>query len=134
MKTTQLQTEMTVEEYICYLYLSIADADMTITDKELESVRTSMKRILSRHHSTINLTVDAIIYTTQCQILQQSEEEKKHLISSLSKKYPLPADVRLDIISDLHELIHADEFVALSEYNMLNYIRLCLTERELMMA
>ncbi len=126
MKTAAIQTEISKEEYICYLYLSIADADMHISDKEIVAVQLGMKRLLSRHCPPLRIDVEEMVHSVQSAIRLQSEDEKKEVILHLSKRYPLSIDMKMDLISDIHELIHADEFIALSEYNMLNFIRLCL--------
>lgn len=115
-----------MEEYICYLYLAIADADMHIADKEVEAARAGLEKLKMRHYPQSNEKMATILKSVEGFIRTQSEYEKKQTISHLSKKYPLSIDMKIDIISDMHELIHADEFVAMSEYNMLNYIRLCL--------
>lgn len=115
-----------MEEYICYLYLSIADADMHIAQTEVDAVHAGLEKLKARYYPQSGVALDTLMKTLQGFIKTQSEEEKKSLISSLSQKYPLSIDMKIDIISDMHELIHADEFIAMSEYNMLNYIRLCL--------
>jgi len=126
MKASSAQQELKMEEYICYLYLAIADADMHIAATEVEAARAGLEKLRSRHYPQSGEVMSTILKSVEGFIKTQSEYEKKQTISNLSKKFPLSVDLKIDIISDMHDLIHADEFVAMSEYNMLNYIRLCL--------
>lgn len=126
MKASSIQHELKMEEYICYLYLAIADADMHIAAQEVEAAKAGLEKLKSRHYPQSGETTSSILKSLEGFIKTQSEYERKQTISRLSKKYPLPVDLKIDIISDMHDLIHADEFIAMSEYNMLNYIRLCL--------
>jgi hypothetical protein len=132
MKRSAQQTEITKEEYICYLYLSIADADMHISDIEIEALKTGLRRILTRHYPPLRVDIEQMIYAQQHAIRLQTDDQKKEIIFALSKKHPLSIDMKLDILSDIHDLIQADDFIALSEYNMLNYIRLCLMNDSLL--
>jgi uncharacterized tellurite resistance protein B-like protein len=126
MKASSAPHELKMEEYICYLYLAIADADMHIAATEVEAARVGLEKLRSRHYPQSSETVAPVLESVEKFIRTQSEYEKKQTISRLSKKFPLSVDLKIDIISDMHDLIHADEFVAMSEYNMLNYIRLWL--------
>lgn len=126
MKNSPAPKEMKMEEYICYLYMAIADADMHIAAKEIEALKAGMEKLKARYYPQSTEVLDTLVQTIQGYIRTQSEEEKRGIIARLSAKYPLTVDMKIDIISDIHELIHVDEFVAMSEYNMLNYIRLCL--------
>lgn len=118
--------ELKIEEYICYLYLAIADADMNIVAKEIAAVEAGLKKLKERYYPQSAEALDTLIPTMKHYIQTQSEQEKRDIIERLSKRFPLDFDIKIDIIGDMHELIHADEFVAMSEYNMLNYIRVCL--------
>jgi hypothetical protein len=124
-----LRPDLKLEEYICYLYLCIASADLLILDKEVFTLKKGINKLVSLHFPQLNIDVDALVVHLISAMSSLSENEKRDILFQQSKKHPLPFDVKSQIVNDMHELIHTDENVAFSEYNMLSYIKTCLIEQ-----
>lgn len=117
-----------IEEYIAYMYLSIADADMDITDLELRVIRKRVSMLLRKYFPNINVDLDFLLKHLRSAVETLSDFERMKIIDSLNKKHQLSKEVQTEIISDLHELINVDNEVAFTEYTLINYIRACFVE------
>lgn len=118
----------TVEEYLAYLYLSIADADMDIKDSELDSIKKKLQPLLHQYFPSIHVDMDFLLKNLRMAVQTGSEMERIRTIEELNKKYRLSKDLQIDILSDLHDLINVDDQVSFSEYALMNYIRVCFAE------
>ncbi len=124
----QIAIHWTVEEYLAYLYLSIASADMDLTAMELHVIETKLAPLLSRHFPSIQIDIRFLLKNLHRTAVTSSEMERIHIIEELNKKYKLSKEMQADVLSDLHDLINVDDKIAFSEYAMMHYIRACFAE------
>lgn len=117
-----------VEEYLAYLYLSIADADMQVSDVELKTIKWRLKPLFEQYFPNLHIDIDFLIQNLKKVVETGSEMDRYKIIEELNQKYKLSKELRIEILSDLHDLINVDDVLAFSEYNMMNYIRACFSE------
>jgi len=114
-----------VEEYIAFLYMSIAGADLSITEKEVSKIGRRFSGILIQHFPDSKFEFKSLLRNIRKEVETHSPIEHKQAIEILNRKYHLPLDIQMDVISDLHELISVDDFVDHSEYALMNFIKVC---------
>lgn len=123
-------TSWKVEEYLAYLYLSIADADMQVSDMELKTIKWRLKPLFEQYFPDLHVDIDFLIQNLRKAVENSSEMDRYRIIEKLNQKYKLSRELRIEILSDLHDLINVDDVLAFSEYNMMNYIRACFSEHQ----
>jgi uncharacterized tellurite resistance protein B-like protein len=116
------------EHFIAYLYLAVASADSVTTDEEIAMAHRKAKKIFDEYYKEGHLDHDIVVDEVVSEIKSHSDQEKTDLIIAMNKKIKLTEDERMDIISDLTDIIEIDESVAGSEHNMLQFIRLTLSK------
>jgi uncharacterized tellurite resistance protein B-like protein len=125
----QFPDTATIEEYIAYLYLAIAGADLNISDKEFYKIGRRISGLLVQHFPETKFEFKTLLRTVRSVVEKKSPSEYKKVIETLNKKYHLPVDIQMDIIADLHELINIDDFIDQSEYALINFIKVCFVEK-----
>lgn len=115
----------TLEEYIAFLYLALASADLDITEKEVAKIGRRISGILVQHFPDTKFEFKSLIRTIRKYVESHSPIEHKQVIETLNRKYHLPLDIQMDIIADLYELISIDEVIDHSEYALMNFIKVC---------
>ena len=132
MKTMDLKMETIlaswkVEEYIAYLYLSIANADMSIAKIELELINHRLSLLLKSYFPNVNVDVVNLLEYLKTASEMKSDLERIKIIEALSKKYRLSLEIKWQIVSDLLELVHVDDQMVYSEYRLMHYIEASFT-------
>lgn len=115
---------------MAYLYLSIADADMQVSDMELKTIKWRLKPLFEQYFPDLHVDIDFLIQNLRKAVENSSEMDRYRIIEKLNQKYKLSRELRIEILSDLHDLINVDDVLAFSEYNMMNYIRACFSEHQ----
>ena len=116
-----------VEEYIAYLYLSIANADMSVVKLELDLIHHRLNHLLKKYFPNVNVDVPNLLGNLRVASEMKSDLERLKIIEALSKKYRLPLEIKGQIVSDLLELVHIDDKLAYSEYRLMHYIEASFT-------
>ena len=116
-------TNWKVEEYIAYLYLSIATADMEVSKQEMEMIHKRLDLLLKCYYPKIHVDVMFLLNNLRALTETKSELEKMEMIDELTLKHRLSYEVKTQIVSDLMELVSVDDKVAFSEYHLMHYIR-----------
>lgn len=122
-------SKWTIEEYLVFIYLSIADADVHVSNEELLVVTTKLKQLLTSHFPAIETDLDFLTGTLMKSLEVKTEEDKKNILILLNKQYPLSPILQKHIVNDLKELIHSDELATLCEFEMLSFIRQCFAQK-----
>lgn len=117
-----------VEEYLAYLYLSIADADMQMSEVELKTIKWRLKPLFEQYFPNLNVDIEFLIQNLKRVVETGSEMDRYRIIEELNQKYKLSRELKIEILSDLHDLINVDDVLVFSEYNLMNYIRVCFAE------
>ena len=116
-----------VEEYIAYLYLSIANADMSVAKIELDLIHHRLNFLLKNYFPNVSVDVRNLLENLRIASEMKSDPERIRIIEALSKKYRLPLEIKGQIVSDLLELVHADDKLVYSEYRLMHYIEASFT-------
>ena len=116
-----------VEEYIAYLYLSIANADMSIAKIELDLIHHRLAILLKTNFPSISVDVANLLDNLRIASEMKSDLERIKIIEALSKKYRLSLEIKGQIVSDLLELVHVDDQMVYSEYRLMHYIEASFT-------
>lgn len=116
------------EHYIAYLYLASADSDSETTQEELSMASRKFSRLLKEYFESENIAADAVFNDVFGEIMEHTEPEKTDLINALNKRFHLEDDVKTDIISDLTDIISADDQVQASEHYMVSFVRVVLSK------
>jgi len=127
-KITSIDTfaeSATLEEYIAFLYMALAGADLAITEKEVSKIGRRFSGLLVQHFPDTKFEFKSLLRTIKKNVESHSPIEHKQVIEILNRKYHLPLDIQMDIIADLHELISIDDVVDQSEYALMNFIKVC---------
>ena len=116
-----------VEEYIAYLYLSIANADMSIAKTEMDLIHHRLNHLLQNYFPNVNMDVANLLENLRTASEMKSDMDRLKIIEALSKKYRLPLEIKGQIVSDLLELVHVDDQMVYSEYRLMHYIEASFT-------
>ncbi|MBC7388066.1 MAG: hypothetical protein H7329_02535 [Opitutaceae bacterium] len=116
-----------VEEYIAYLYLSIANADMSIVKIELDLIHHRLTNLLKNNFPNVTVDVATLLDHLRIASEMRSDLERIKIIEALSKKYRLSLEIKGQIVSDLLELVHVDDKMVYSEYRLMHYIEASFT-------
>ncbi len=114
--------------YISYLYLAIADADNNTTVEEIEMSKRKVKNVLDEYYKADGIDHNSVVDVVREEIKHHSDTEKTDLINEFNKKFKLSEDVKMDVISDLTDIIESDDQVQAAEHYMLSFIRLVLNK------
>ncbi|MDX2196900.1 MAG: hypothetical protein NW207_10815 [Cytophagales bacterium] len=117
-----------VEHYIAYLYLSIADSDNETTDEELALVTKKLKKLFDEYYQGAHLNHVVVMQEVLAEIKNHTDQEKTEIINNLNKKFPLEEFQKMDIISDLTDVIESDDSVSSSEHYMLSFLRAVMSK------
>lgn len=112
------------EHFIAYLYLVVADSDAETTEEELEMALRKSKKIVAEYISEASSSFDAVFESVKGELGHHEDSERKTTIDMLAKKIKLDDDLKVDIVSDLNDIISSDDTVQDSEHSTVNYIRL----------
>ena len=115
--------EWTIEEYIAYLYLSIANADMSVSQIELDMIHYRLELLLKSYYPQISVDVKFLLENLRRASEMKTDYERKLIIDKLNDKYNLANEVKAQIVSDLLDLVHADDKLVYSEYTLMHYIQ-----------
>ena len=118
-----------VEEYLAYLYLSIADADMQMSELEIKTIKWRLKPLFEHYFPDLHVDVEFLIQNLKRIVETGSEMDRYRIIEELNQKYKLRQEIKIEILSDLHDLINVDDVLVFSEYNLMNFIRVCFSEQ-----
>jgi len=121
--------DLQLEEYLCYLYLCMASADMYILDAELDSIKNAVRNVLSRHFPNSKADVGAIVNGLVEANVRETEEQKREKLNAISKNHPLPFAAKMQIMDDMNVLMHSDKNLSPGEIAMFAFIRECLLEK-----
>lgn len=112
----------TVEDFLTYLYQIVADADMQTAESEVETIKTSVSKILSDYYGIENYSYEKSlekIQNTEGVSIMRCNEVIKKLIPS----YEFSKEVKKAIASDLDKIASADNKVTASERETLSLIK-----------
>lgn len=109
--------------FIAYLYLAIADADSETTKEEIEMARRKVKKVLDEYYKNDGTDHAGVVDEVLGEIANHSDQEKTDLINEMNKKFKLSEDTRMDVVSDLTDIIESDDKVQAAEHYMLSFIR-----------
>jgi hypothetical protein len=126
--TVSMPANCTLEEYLAYLYLSIANADMEISDLELQVIEARLTPLLRQYFPKLQVDMQFLLKNLRRVVVCGSEMDRIRIIEELNKKYTLSKELQETVLSDLHDLVNVDDRVAFSEYAMMHYIRACFAE------
>src|SRR4051812_22865818 len=110
-----ITTTWVFEHYLIYLYISIADCDCIVSDKELESIRLNTFKALDPERAT------KLIREVYSEYRSHTPQEKRNFIKENAAKYLRAESIRNKVIDDLHHLANTDE--ESEEQIMFRYIR-----------
>ena len=119
----------TIEEYIAYLYLAIADADFIISEKEFYKIGRRISGLLVQHFPDTKFEFKSLLRSIKKEIEKSSPDQHKRTIELLNKRFTLTPDIQMDIVSDLNEIINIDDKIEYSEYMLMNFIKVCFIEK-----
>ncbi|MFL5728158.1 MAG: hypothetical protein ACJ75J_01620 [Cytophagaceae bacterium] len=110
-----ITTGWVFEHYLIYLYISIADCDCIISDKELDNIRLNAFKSLNEERASLLIKEVYIEYRSH------TPEEKRNYIKENAAKYLRAEAIRNKVIEDLHNITNEDE--ESEERIMFRYIR-----------
>jgi hypothetical protein len=110
-----ITTTWVFEHYLIYLYISIADCDCIVSDKELDNIRLNAFKALNPERAT------PLIKEVYIEYRSHTPEEKRNYIKENAAKYLRAESIRTKVIEDLHQLTNTDE--ESEEQIMFRYIR-----------
>ncbi|HTF82880.1 MAG TPA: hypothetical protein VL947_14190 [Cytophagales bacterium] len=114
-----------VEDFITYLYHIAADADLTTDDVEIASSKIKISEILKTYFPGIDFRYDECMSNIR-NTKDVNIFNVKEVVTTLAKKFHFSADLKTDIVSDLHDVVRSDELVTSGEHEAVNYIRMLL--------
>jgi hypothetical protein len=103
------------EHYVIYLYLSIADSDCMVTDKELEDIRCRSFPLLDQERC------GSLINEVYKEFWSHTEEERITYIKDNAARYLRTEFIKNKLIQHLEEAVTKDE--ESDEYVMFRFIR-----------
>jgi hypothetical protein len=110
-----ITTTWVFEHYLIYLYISIADCDCIISDKELSNIRLNAFKALDPERASI------LIKEVYIEFRSHTPEEKRNYIRENASKYLRTESIRTKVIEDLLHVTNTDE--ESEEQVMFRYIR-----------
>jgi kynurenine formamidase len=108
-------TSWVFEHYLIYLYISIADCDCIVSDKELDKIRLNAFKALNPERTSV------LIKEVYHEYRSHTPEEKRNYIKENAAKYLRTESIKTKVIEDLQHLTDADEDS--EEQIMFRYIR-----------
>lgn len=128
MVNTKLTSGWKAGHYVAYLYLAIADADNNTTSEEIAMSKRKVKAVIDEYLKGDGINSDTVVDEVRAEIKEHTDQEKTDLINEFNKKFKLPEDAKMDIVSDLTDIIESDDQVQAAEHYMLSFIRLVLNK------
>jgi hypothetical protein len=110
-----ITTAWVYEHYLIYLYLSIADCDCLISDKELENIKNHAVKSIDEERC------NRLIKEVYLEFRAHSPQERRNYIKDNVFKYLRTESIRNKVIEDLNTITNKDE--ESEEYIMFRYIR-----------
>jgi len=127
MHTLSIQT-WKPEDFITYMYHAVANADLSVDEKEVDLIKKSICKLMARYFEGIIYNYDKSLEIVKKTLLNNPNLSRKEIISTLSQKFSFTQEMKMDIISDLTDLTQVDDEVLPIEYEMLKHIKFCLLE------
>lgn len=112
-----------LEHFLSYLYLTIGYADGVLLNEEVEAAKKKLRGFLLQMKPKQVVNADKVVAEVLVEIQKHSSAEKMEIIKSLSKKFEFDTEDKLEIISDLTDIVTVDDVVDLEEHKTLAYIR-----------
>ena len=91
------------EHYLTYLYLSIADSDCIVSDKELDNIQCSAFKSLDKDRCNI------LVKEVYREFRSHTEQEKRDYIKDNAGKYLRTDSIKQKVIGNLEELVNKEE-------------------------
>jgi hypothetical protein len=110
-----ITTTWVFEHYLIYLYISIADCDCIVSDKELDNIRLNAFKALNSERAA------QLIKEVYIEYRSHTPEEKRNYIKENASRYLRAESIKAKVIEDLHLLTNEDEDS--EERIMYRYIR-----------
>lgn len=104
------------EHFLAYLYLSIADSDCTISDSELENIKTKAFKTMDENRCSL------AVKEVYKEYRSHNEEERRDFIRNNIQKYLRTNAIKQKVIQDLEATVHKKDEDSV-EYIMFRYIR-----------
>ena len=109
-----------LEHFLSYLYLTIGYADGVLLNEEVEAAKKKLRGFLLQMKPKQVVNADKVVAEVLVEIQKHSSAE---IIKTLSKKFEFDTEDKLEIISDLTDIVTVDDVVDLEEHKTLAYIR-----------
>jgi|SRR6185437_541951 len=103
------------EHYLTYLYLSIADCDCIISDKELNTIKEKAFKCLDATRG------ERLMQEVYFEYRSHTERERRNYIAENVVKYLRTDAIRQRVITDLEAVVNKDQ--ESEEYVMFRFIR-----------
>jgi uncharacterized protein with gpF-like domain len=122
MVTNNIINNWSMEHFICYLYLTIGYADSVLLRSEIEMAKQKLSKFFLLFFG-ISLNSEKIVDDVLNEIQHHTNAEKQAFIKEFVARYRLQDDMKMEIISDLTDIVGVDDVVDLEEHKALSYIR-----------
>ncbi len=115
-----------LEEFIAYLYLSIANADLDISDDEMDIIKRKFAILMKEHFPEVEFDELTLLSNFRIKISEPVISNREDVVAALADKFHFSKEFRRDLLIDLNEIISSDENVTPSEHELFRYVRGCL--------
>ncbi|MFQ3576165.1 MAG: hypothetical protein SNJ77_06990 [Cytophagales bacterium] len=116
------------EDFITYMYHSVANADLVVDAKEVEVIQKSVTKLMNRYFNGVEYDYDKSLAIVTKTLQNNPHLSKKEIINTLAQKFSFTKEMKIDIISDLTDITQADDQVLPVEHSMLAHIKVALLE------
>lgn len=112
-----------VEEFVAFLYMSLANADLQITEDEFDMLSRKMMKLMAEHYPEIKIIPDVLFAEFPEELGEPVIANKEAVVEHLVEKFDFTKEFRRDLLIDLNDIISSDENVTASEYDLFKYVR-----------
>lgn len=123
MVNNQKMANWKLEHFVCYLYLTIGYADNVLLASELEMAKQKLQKFFEQYFNRFFVDIDTVLNEVLLEIEHHSTLEKQETIKHFTTHFMLSDESKMDIISDLTDIVTVDDVVDLEEHKTLAFIR-----------
>ena len=112
-----------VEEFVAFLYMSLANADLHISQDEFDMLSRKLVKLMAEHYPHIKILPDVLFAEFPEELGEPVISNKEKVVEYLVEKFDFSKEFRRDLLIDLNDIISSDETVTPSEYDLFKYVR-----------
>ena len=109
---------------ISSLYYLVADSDSILKKEETETIEKKLDLLLHQHFYVTSEQRYKIATEAMNFSVGLNDAEKLESVRNLSAMIKLPAELFVQMISDMEDIAQSDDYVSIEEHSLMYYIRL----------